>query len=136
MAASSATYREQGGGWALGAWGVGTFGAWAIRVKRTMAISPSMASISRTRWPLPTPPIDGLQDISPIVSSRCVTSSVRAPARQAAAAASQPAWPPPTMMTSASRDDGEVVRLRELTRRWAKQRRATDIVLFLRKSIF
>src|SRR6185369_13106675 len=46
------------------------------------------------------PPIDGLQDISPIVSSRCVSSSVRAPMRAAAAAASQPACPPPTTTTS------------------------------------
>ncbi len=42
----------------------------------------------------------GLQDISPMVANRCVTSAVRAPMRAAAAAASQPAWPPPTMMTS------------------------------------
>ena len=42
----------------------------------------------------------GLQDISPIVSSRWVTSAVRAPNRAAAAAASHPAWPPPTTMTS------------------------------------
>ena len=27
---------------------------------------PSSASISRTRWPLPMPPMAGLQDISPI----------------------------------------------------------------------
>ena len=44
----------------------------------------------------------GLQDISPMVSKRCVTSAVRAPMRAAAAAASQPAWPPPTTMTSKS----------------------------------
>ena len=34
----------------------------------------------------------GLQDISPMVAKRCVTSAVRAPMRAAAAAASQPAW--------------------------------------------
>eukprot|EP00962_Isochrysis_galbana_P030703 scaffold9972_cov118-Isochrysis_galbana.AAC.10 len=65
-------------------------------------ISPSSASTSRTSWPLPMPPIDGLQDISPIVSSRWVTSTVRAPLRAAAAAASQPACPPPTTTTSTS----------------------------------
>ena len=32
--------------------------------------------------------------------ARCVSSAVRAPMRAAAAAASQPAWPPPTTMTS------------------------------------
>ena len=42
----------------------------------------------------------GLQDISPMVANRCVTSAVRAPIRAATAAASQPAWPPPTMMMS------------------------------------
>ena len=49
------------------------------------------------------PPIDGLQDISPIVSWRCVTRMVLAPARAAAAAASHPAWPPPMTITSAER---------------------------------
>ena len=45
-------------------------------------ITPSSASISRTRWPLPIPPIAGLQDISPIVAARCVSSAVaRAAAR-------------------------------------------------------
>jgi hypothetical protein len=42
----------------------------------------------------------GLQDISPIVSRLWVSRSVRAPARAEAAAASQPACPPPMMMTS------------------------------------
>src|SRR5215472_14594676 len=61
---------------------------------------PSSASISRTRWPLPSPPIAGLHDISPIVARLCVRSSVLAPSRAAAAAASQPACPPPTTTTS------------------------------------
>src|SRR5689334_20378765 len=61
---------------------------------------PSRASISRTRWPLPKPPMAGLQDIAPMVVTRWVTSAVRAPRRAAAAAASVPAWPPPTTMTS------------------------------------
>src|SRR5476651_1158715 len=71
----------------------------------TRPITPSSASISRTRWPLPSPPIAGLQDISPIVSSRWVSSSVRAPSRADAAAASQPAWPPPTTITSYAKAD-------------------------------
>src|SRR5215472_1816043 len=64
------------------------------------AMIPSSASISRTRWPLPSPPMAGLQDISPIVVGLWVTRRVRAPRRAAAAAASQPACPPPTTMTS------------------------------------
>src|ERR1700735_4132765 len=64
------------------------------------AITPSRASISRTRWPLPRPPIAGLHDISPIVAKRWVTSAVAAPERAAAVAASQPAWPPPMTTTS------------------------------------
>jgi hypothetical protein len=64
------------------------------------AITPSSASISRTRWPLPRPPIAGLHDISPIVAKRCVTSAVSAPQRAAAVAASHPAWPPPMTTTS------------------------------------
>ncbi len=63
-------------------------------------MTPSRASISRTRWPLPIPPMAGLQDISPIVAARWVTSAVAAPQRAAAAAASQPACPPPITMTS------------------------------------
>ena len=35
-----------------------------------------------------------------MVANRCVTRAVRAPMRAAAAAASQPAWPPPTTITS------------------------------------
>src|ERR1700722_7565001 len=69
-------------------------------VSAARAITPSSASISRTRWPLPKPPIAGLQDISPIVAKRWVTSAVVAPERAAAAAASHPAWPPPMTTTS------------------------------------
>ncbi len=61
---------------------------------------PSRASISRTRWPRPRPPIAGLHDIAPMVSSLWVSSSVRAPIRALAAAASQPAWPAPMITTS------------------------------------
>src|ERR1700754_658130 len=42
----------------------------------------------------------GLQDIAPTVEKRCVTRAVTAPIRADAAAASQPAWPPPMTMTS------------------------------------
>ncbi len=42
----------------------------------------------------------GLQDISPMVAKLWVTSAVRAPSLAAAAAASQPAWPPPMTTTS------------------------------------
>jgi hypothetical protein len=65
------------------------------------AIAPPSASTSLTRWPLPMPPIDGLQLIWPSVSMLCVSSSVLQPMRAAARAASVPAWPPPTTMTSA-----------------------------------
>jgi len=45
----------------------------------------------------------GLQLISPMVSSFWVSRTVRAPARAEAAAASQPAWPPPMTTTSNER---------------------------------
>src|SRR5580692_2976024 len=61
---------------------------------------PPRASISRTRCPLPMPPIAGLQLICPSVSMLWVSSSVRAPRRAAARAASVPAWPPPMTITS------------------------------------
>src|SRR5690606_14377953 len=73
---------------------------WMPASSATRPIRPSSASISRTRCPLPNPPIAGLQDMTPIVSKRCVTSAVLAPARAAAEAASHPAWPPPITMTS------------------------------------
>src|SRR5882672_6478665 len=44
--------------------------------------------------------MDGLHDICPSVSRLCVTSKVLQPARAAASAASVPAWPPPTTITS------------------------------------
>lgn len=43
--------------------------------------------------------MDGLHDSSPMVSSFWVRRSVLAPVRAEAAAASQPAWPPPMMQT-------------------------------------
>ena len=63
-------------------------------------IIPPSASTSFTKWPLPMPPIDGLHDNSPMVSTRWVMRAVRAPVRAEDVAASQPACPPPTIMTS------------------------------------
>jgi hypothetical protein len=63
-------------------------------------ITPPSASTSRTTVPLATPPMAGLQLIWPIPSRFGVTSSVRAPMRADAAAASTPACPPPITMTS------------------------------------
>src|SRR5262245_4054175 len=65
-------------------------------------INPPSASISRTICPLPTPPIAGLQLICPTVSQLVVSSAVRAPSRAAAYAASAPACPAPTTITSKS----------------------------------
>ena len=64
------------------------------------AIQPSRASTSRIKCPLPSPPIAGLHDISPMVSSFWLSNKVRAPKRAEAVAASQPAWPPPMTTTS------------------------------------
>jgi hypothetical protein len=50
--------------------------------------------------PFAIPPIAGLHDIWPMVSSEEVTSRVRAPSRAAMAHASVPAWPPPITITS------------------------------------
>ena len=54
-------------------------------------MAPPRASISLTKWPLPIPPIAGLQDIWPMVSILWVNSKVREPIRAAASAASVPA---------------------------------------------
>src|SRR5687768_7371257 len=64
---------------------------------------PPSASISRTIWPFACPPMAGLHDIQPIVSIDMVSSSVRRPMRAHAHAASHPAWPPPTTITSQTR---------------------------------
>src|SRR5262245_7089723 len=66
--------------------------------RRPMA--PPSASISRTRWPLPRPPIAGLHDMRAIASRESVTIAVFKPIRADASAASQPAGPAP--MTTAS----------------------------------
>ena len=61
-------------------------------------------TVQRVNFPdqmtLSSPPIAGLHDMTPIVSARWVTSAVLAPVRADAAAASHPAWPPPTTITS------------------------------------
>ena len=58
----------------------GSAGGTGCRPRRPAGPSaPSRASISRTRWPLPRPPMAGLQHISPMVSSLWVSSRVRAP---------------------------------------------------------
>src|SRR3989344_1241309 len=64
--------------------------------------APHGASTSFTRWPLPMPPMLGLQLIWPSVSMLWVSSRVLLPMRAAASAASVPAWPPPTTITSNS----------------------------------
>src|SRR4051794_41471635 len=92
----------------------------------TRPIRPSRASTSRTRWPLPRPPIAGLQDIAPTVEKRCVTRAVAAPIRAEAEAASQPAWPPPITMTSKlsrSVRMGGVLAQRRGSRKWKLERR-------------
>lgn len=74
----------------------------------TLAQTPPRASISRTRVPLPTPPNEGLQDSSPMVSSLLVKRSVRAPVRAEPAAASHPACPPPMTQTKKTNTSGAV----------------------------
>ena len=59
-----------------------------------------MASISRTICPLATPPIAGLQLICAMVPIFMVTNNTLEPKFAAAAAASQPACPAPTTITS------------------------------------
>src|SRR5829696_7589508 len=61
---------------------------------------PPSASTSLTTVPLAIPPIAGLQDIWPMVSRFWVRRRVRAPRRAASVAASAPACPPPTTITS------------------------------------
>ena len=52
-------------------------------------------SSSRTRWPLPVPPMAGLQGMLPTLSRFTVKQTVSIPRRAAARAASIPAWPAP-----------------------------------------
>ena len=64
------------------------------------AMAPPSASTSLTRCPLPIPPIEGLHDICPSVSMLWLSNKVLQPARALARAASVPACPPPTTITS------------------------------------
>src|SRR5712691_511483 len=73
---------------------------WIPASSAAIAMAPPKASTSLTRCPFPIPPIDGLHDICPSVSMLWVNRRVRQPARAATSAASVPAWPPPTTMTS------------------------------------
>ena len=91
--------------WARGDQTAGPFERFSMRnwiraMSVARPITPPSASTSRTTVPLAMPPMAGLHDICPIVSRFCVSMSVRAPAREASAAASAPAWPPPMMITS------------------------------------
>ena len=70
--------------------------AWSV----ARAIAPPKASTSLTRWLFPIPPIAGLQDICPSVSTLWVSKRVRQPMRAAARQASVPACPPPMTITS------------------------------------
>ncbi len=96
--------------WALSHWARGDQTAgprevlsrrnWMPVASATRPMRPPSASISRTRWPLATPPMAGLQLIWAILSSERVRRAVWRPMRAAAAAASQPACPAPTMRMS------------------------------------
>ena len=63
-------------------------------------ICPPNASTSLTIWPFAMPPIAGLQLICPILFMSIVIRQVLAPMLEAAVAASLPACPPPTTITS------------------------------------
>ena len=73
---------------------------------------PPSASTSRTTVPLAMPPMAGLHDIWPIVSRALVTIATLAPARAAATAASVPACPAPTTITSNSASRPETARFK------------------------
>ena len=63
-------------------------------------ISPPNASTSLARWLFAGPPTDGLQDITPILSNVIVKIAVFKPNLADANAASIPACPAPTTITS------------------------------------
>ena len=68
---------------------------WIQAASAALAISPPRASSSRTRWPLPVPPMAGLQGMLPTVSRFMAKQTVSSPRRAGASAASIPAWPAP-----------------------------------------
>ena len=65
-----------------------------------MPITPPSASISRTRCPFAVPPMDGLHGRFATPSNVSVNSAVFEPSFADAHAASMPACPAPTTMTS------------------------------------
>ena len=73
---------------------------WIWVLSAILPINPPKASISRTTIPLAVPPIDGLHGISAIFFIFAVTNAVFRPILAEALAASHPAWPPPTTITS------------------------------------
>jgi hypothetical protein len=73
---------------------------WIMDWSVTIPEYPPRASISRTICPLAIPPIAGLQLIWAMVCKFMVTNKTLLPIFAAAAAASQPAWPAPTTITS------------------------------------
>ena len=90
---------------ALGDHMAGPFDLFSIRnciavASVTSPMPPPRASISRTICPFAMPPTAGLHDICAILFMSIVTRQVLAPVMAAACAASQPACPPPTTMTS------------------------------------
>ena len=86
--------------WARREWTAGPLPRFSIRywmqaLSAARPISPPSASISRTRCPLPVPPMAGLQGMLPTASRLMVKRMVCSPSRAAASAASMPAWPAP-----------------------------------------
>ncbi len=73
---------------------------WIAEESDTFAIQPPRASISLTSCPLAVPPMEGLQGMAAILSMSMVSKRVLQPMRAAARAASHPACPAPTTMTS------------------------------------
>ena len=69
-------------------------------LSETLQIKPSKASTSLAKCDFPIPPTAGLQLSCPMLDFDSVTSSVFAPKRADACAASQPACPPPITTTS------------------------------------
>ncbi len=106
----STAFRARAAYRALSAWARGACTAgprerlstryWSMLWSMRSPISPPSASTSRTRLPLESPPIAGLQDILPMVSGSWVTRSVFFPSRARASEASIPACPPPMTMAS------------------------------------
>ena len=91
--------------WTLSAWTASPFLVfsvlyWIPDMSVATAMMPPKASISLTICDLPRPPIAGLQDICPILLFSKVTRAHLSPNLNTAWAASTPACPPPTTITS------------------------------------